>query len=104
MINADSASRQTIHAQCLQDGLCDGLARLGAKAAYPAFGVVTGKRCQVHQADGFAQPRRLIFLFHTAPAGQRTGAPFDGRGVGLHSHHPIKIQRHAIITWRMDLR
>jgi hypothetical protein len=46
----------------------------------------------------------LEIFFHVTTTRQGRSAAFNGGCVGLHGADPIKVQRHTVIAWLVNLR
>jgi hypothetical protein len=77
----------------LSQFLLNRLPRLRTEASYPFFGVIPGKRGQIHTRNGTQKPCRLPVLLHCSPRYLRLRSSFDGACINANFPHPIQIER-----------
>ena len=101
VVDADRACGDPLDAQFLHDVVAHGLAGLGAEAAHPPLGIVTGQGGQVDAGDRLQQPGGLVILLDRPAPRKGARAAFDGAAIGLCRQHPIEVQILAGIA-RLD--
>ena len=97
-IDADRADgRHVVEPERLDQIAAQRIPRLGAEPLHARRRVVAGERGQVDAGDRLHQPRRLPFLLHRAPRGQRRGAPLDGGEVDARVLDPVGMERRPLV-------
>ena len=100
-------NKQVIHANCgdfhfeffnsqlVHQILLHRLTRLGTQTAHTLFGVIAGKRGQIHAGDRPQEPGRLPFLLHGSARDLRLGTAFHRACVHANFLHPIQVERNS---------